>query len=60
MQDTSKPNQSEPRQELQEGVDYYFQDGLMVFTEAFHLKRGECCGNKCLHCPFPRFVPRSK
>ena len=33
--------------------DYYInKDGLMVFTEAFHLKKGVCCGNKCKHCPY--------
>jgi hypothetical protein len=33
-----------------EGVDFYFnEDGLMVFTEAYHLKRGTCCKNKCKH-----------
>lgn len=36
-----------------EGVDYYFNEqGLMVFTTAYHLKRGKCCKNKCLHCPW--------
>nr|WP_294872695.1 DUF5522 domain-containing protein [uncultured Pedobacter sp.] len=24
----------------------------MVFTEAYHLKRGYCCKNKCKHCPW--------
>ncbi len=24
----------------------------MVLTEAYHLERGYCCGNGCLHCPF--------
>lgn len=38
---------------LQEGVDYYINDdGNFVFTEAYHLKRGYCCKNKCLHCPW--------
>ncbi|MEQ6168157.1 MULTISPECIES: DUF5522 domain-containing protein [unclassified Ekhidna] len=33
--------------------DYYInKDGLMVFTEHYHLKRGYCCGNACLHCPY--------
>ena len=33
--------------------DYYFNEqGLMVFTKAYHLKRGYCCGNKCRHCPY--------
>ncbi|MBK8397873.1 MAG: hypothetical protein IPL26_21875 [Leptospiraceae bacterium] len=33
---------------------YYFENGLMVFTEKFHLKRGFCCGNGCRHCPYFR------
>ncbi|RQO30642.1 hypothetical protein DBR32_07870 [Taibaiella sp. KBW10] len=38
---------------LQEGVDFYFNEqGLMVLTAAYHLKRGKCCGNGCLHCPY--------
>jgi hypothetical protein len=32
--------------------DYYFENGLMVFTEAYHRKRGFCCGNRCRHCPY--------
>lgn len=38
---------------MTEGVDYYFnEDGLMVFTSQYHLKRGYCCKNKCKHCPW--------
>lgn len=38
---------------LQEGVDYYInEDGNFVFTKDYHLKRGYCCKNKCLHCPW--------
>ncbi len=32
--------------------DFYFDDGLMVLTQRYHLKRGWCCGNGCRHCPF--------
>ena len=33
--------------------DYYFsQDGFIIFTEAYHLKRGYCCNNNCKHCPW--------
>ncbi|WP_169727981.1 DUF5522 domain-containing protein [Adhaeribacter aquaticus] len=33
--------------------DYYFNEqGLMVFTQKYHLKRGHCCKNGCLHCPY--------
>jgi hypothetical protein len=38
---------------LKEGEDYYVNDdGLLVFTAAYHLKRGSCCGSGCLHCPY--------
>jgi hypothetical protein len=32
--------------------NYYVEDGNVVFTAAYHLKRGTCCGNGCRHCPF--------
>tara|TARA_Y100001978_G_scaffold130551_1_gene116714 strand:- start:902 stop:1084 length:183 start_codon:yes stop_codon:yes gene_type:complete len=33
--------------------DYYIsQDGYIVFTEKYHLKRGHCCKNHCKHCPY--------
>jgi len=32
--------------------DYYFEGPLMVFTAAYHLKRGACCGSGCRHCPY--------
>lgn len=31
---------------------YYLPDGRMVFTEAYLLRRGHCCGTGCLHCPY--------
>jgi len=35
------------------GIKYsYIEDGKTVFTEAYHLKRGYCCGSKCRHCPY--------
>jgi len=37
-----------------EGIDYYFEDGLMVLTEHFLKKRGYCCGNDCRHCPYQK------
>lgn len=39
--------------ELEEGEDYYYNEqGYIVLTEKFHLKKGYCCGNGCKHCPF--------
>lgn len=33
--------------------DYYLDDeGLMVFTRQYHLKRGYCCKSACRHCPW--------
>lgn len=37
---------------LVEGVDYYFENGLMVFTEYYLRERGSCCTNGCRHCPY--------
>lgn len=31
---------------------FYFEKGLVVYTETFHLKRGYCCKNGCRHCPY--------
>jgi hypothetical protein len=35
-----------------EPEDYYFEGPNMVFTAAYHLKRGSCCGSGCRHCPY--------
>ena len=33
--------------------DFYMNEsGLMVFTAAYHRKRGHCCRNGCKHCPY--------
>lgn len=33
--------------------DYYIdENGNLVFTAAYLLKRGYCCGNGCRHCPY--------
>lgn len=37
---------------LTEGVDYYLEGTAFVFTAAYHLRRGTCCGNGCRHCPY--------
>jgi Family of unknown function (DUF5522) len=41
------------KKKLEEGVDFYYnQKGYIVLTEKFHLEKGSCCGNGCLHCPY--------
>ncbi|MGI8654232.1 MAG: DUF5522 domain-containing protein [Pyrinomonadaceae bacterium] len=43
---------SREKLQLIEGEDYYWENGLMVFTARFHLGRGYCCKNDCRHCPY--------
>jgi hypothetical protein len=48
-----KPMTSDSRPPLPiEGEDYYVENGRWVFTAAYHLKRGFCCGSGCRHCPY--------
>lgn len=38
---------------LIEGEDFYYNEqGYVVLTEKYHLKKGFCCGNGCKHCPY--------
>lgn len=37
---------------LIEGVDFYYEGALMVFTEKFLRDRGYCCESGCRHCPY--------
>src|ERR1700741_1443576 len=39
------------KESLIEGIDYYMEKGLWVFTAWYHLKRGHCCESGCRHCP---------
>lgn len=33
--------------------DYYIsEEGYIVFTQQYHLKRGYCCKSGCKHCPY--------
>ena len=53
---TSRPSSAE-----QSTQDYYFENGFLVFTAAYHLKRGVCCGSGCRHCPFePKNIAGTK
>jgi hypothetical protein len=49
---TDKVEQLTPRPTPKEGEDFYWEGPYMVFTEAWHLKRGYCCGSACRHCPY--------
>jgi len=37
---------------LVEGEDFYYEDGLMVLTASYLLRRGFCCDCGCRHCPY--------
>jgi hypothetical protein len=41
----AQPSQLEPE-------DYYYEGEYIVFTAAYHLKRGSCCKSGCRHCPY--------
>ncbi|MCG7857075.1 DUF5522 domain-containing protein [Flavihumibacter sp.] len=41
------------KKQLVEGIDFYYNaEGFVVLTEKYHLEKGFCCGNGCLHCPY--------
>ncbi|MEO6807246.1 MAG: DUF5522 domain-containing protein [Edaphobacter sp.] len=46
-EDTKKPATAELSPE-----DFYYEGPYMVFTAAYHLKRGYCCNSNCRHCPY--------
>jgi hypothetical protein len=45
---------------LEAGDFYLNEQGLLVFTAQYHLKRGYCCKNGCRHCPFGFKKPKEK
>lgn len=51
MADENKSGSSTPPP-LKENEDFYWENGFMVFTEAYHKKRGYCCQSGCRHCPY--------
>lgn len=42
-------------------MDYYKENGYIIFTKEYLLKRGYCCKNGCRNCPYKKnnaaFVP---
>ena len=49
-----KPIKSPQNLHFIEGVDFYIEHGLYVFTEKYLRERGYCCHNGCRHCPYKR------
>jgi hypothetical protein len=57
MPDDSSPQPAptpplDPEDPGSPGDDYYFDGPYLVFTAAYLLKRGTCCGSGCRHCPY--------
>ncbi|HEY1498927.1 MAG TPA: DUF5522 domain-containing protein [Acidobacteriaceae bacterium] len=49
----SEPDERSPEpRPLVEGEDFYREGPYVVFTEAYHRRRGSCCGSGCRHCPW--------
>lgn len=46
------PNDSDAAPSHDDAPDYYVENGCVVFTAAYHRRRGYCCGNQCRHCPY--------
>jgi hypothetical protein len=46
------PPEAAPHTPPLEVEDYHMEGPYMVFTAAYHLKRGYCCGSGCRHCPY--------
>ncbi|HEY6413433.1 MAG TPA: DUF5522 domain-containing protein [Edaphobacter sp.] len=53
---TNPPQPTEPSQEQKSEElapeDFYWEGPYLVFTSAYHLKRGYCCNSNCRHCPY--------
>ena len=37
---------------------YKDENGNIVMTESFHIKRGVCCGSGCKNCPYEPLYER--
>jgi hypothetical protein len=46
----ANPTKARPHELLPE--DFYYEGPYLVFTAAYHLKRGYCCNSNCRHCPY--------
>ena len=47
--------QAQPQSaKLVEYIDYTIENRNYVFSQWYHLKRGECCHNGCRHCPYTK------
>jgi hypothetical protein len=58
MTDSVNPDISSPAEQKADPPedlrpeDFYYEGPYLVFTAAYHLKRGYCCNSDCRHCPY--------
>jgi hypothetical protein len=45
-------NENPPASQQLVPEDFYYEGPYLVFTAAYHLKRGYCCNSACRHCPY--------
>jgi len=57
---TQTPTPVTNQTSLIEGEDYYCEGATIVFTAAYHLRRGYCCESGCRHCPYDGTVKRER
>ena len=51
-EEASKIPIDQPGTKLIEGVHFYMEKDLMVFTELYHMAKGYCCKSGCRHCAY--------
>ena len=47
-------------EQFAEGIDYYIENGFMVFTAHYLRNRGYCRESGCRHCPYGFVAAESK
>lgn len=49
---TPKPGEPALTEQALLPEDFYTVGPYLVFTAAYHLRRGYCCNSDCRHCPY--------
>jgi hypothetical protein len=49
---TKESRKTEPVAAELTSEDFYYEGPYLVFTAAYHCKRGYCCNSNCRHCPY--------
>jgi hypothetical protein len=49
---TPEPGQPPLASEPLRPEDFYMDGPYLVFTAAYHQRRGFCCNSDCRHCPY--------